>query len=670
MLPRRQCSIALVTLTTLTLVTPEGARADAIPLEIAPRGANRISMDGVLGDFRRFTEMVAVDESAQVLSGRDRWQGADDASFGVALARDEQSLYLAAEIRDDVIVRTREHGGDDDALILTLAAPAGPNRSAVYDVAIFPGEPGNFAGVVRFRGARSGNVPGAQVIEAPLRGGGGYTLEVAIPWRALPEVNVGLGSARGRVAYQDCDSPTRRRVETVLATGPGDAQHPAEIPALAGSAANATSDLIALFARQHNFASSDSLLDRSVNIAGDAGIERIVVFQGYAVAAGPGISGGARFAYVQFPQRQREDLIEPAVRDVTGDGRQDLILRWRSTEPGGLVRELLTVYGAPNGSEQLGQLFAAETARTLGARRVASRATYEGSNAIRFTLDGGTGFTPQNYPHLVENGVIPVLTPWGDNRVVLYRWSETLQRFEVARTEPNQGATSASTAAFAGGTTPGTSPSGAMTQAPDADAVLRSFRASHGIAEGTRPAFSVRADFAGDPATEQLQIYGRLLVLTGSRFMNGRSYYSIELPANADSDVLALETCDVSDDGHPDAVVRVRRTQRVQVRGQTLDLVKEFLLVYSLDDAHRGRIFAAEISRRVGNDAITNAVRLPRGPRNHELTIEAGRSVGAWTQQSYPFQDVPVPGFAPLLLPWETPRRTYHFDGTSLIPTS
>ncbi len=665
MTPRRHRPTALAPLALLALVVPAAARADAIPIEIAPRGSNRVTIDGVIGDFRRFTELVGVDEAAQVLSGRDHWNGADDASFGVSLARDDQSLYLAAEVRDDTIVRTREHRADDDALVLTLVAPAGPNRSAVYEIAIYPGDPGNFAGVVRFRGARSGVVPGAQIVEAPLRGGGGYTLEVAIPWRALPEVNAGIATARGRVAYQDCDINLHPRVETVMATGPGDPAHPETIPALAGSAANATNDLVALFARQHNFQLTDSFLDRSANIAGDAGVERVVVFQGYAVAAGPGISGGSRFAYVQFPQRQRDDLIEPGLRDVTGDGRQDLILRVRSTEPSGLVREVLTVYGAPNGADQLSQLFAAETARSMGANRVASRATYEGSNGIRITADGGTGFTAQNYPRVAENGVIPALTPWGENRVVVYRWSDAGQRFDVARTEPNQGAAPATPA---GATTPGTALSGAMTEAPDAAGVMRNFRNAHGIAESTRPNYSATANFAGDAANELLQIFGRQLVLTGAHFMNGRSFFSIELPASADGDVLGLETVDLSDDAHPEAVVRIRRTQQVQVRGQTLDLVKEYLLVYSLDEAHRGRIFAAEISRRVGGDAIVNAVRLPRGARNRELVIDAGRAVGAWNPQTYPFRDTPMQGFAPLLLPWETPRRVYRFDGTALVP--
>jgi hypothetical protein len=664
----RPRALALVAATLSLTASPRAVRADAIPLDIASRGTNRIAPDGVLGDWRRFTQLVAVDEGAQVQSGRDAWSGADDASFGIALARDDQALYVAAEIHDDTLVRTREHRADDDALILTFSAPNGPNRSATYEIAIYPGDPGNYSGVVRFRGGRSGNVPGAQVVEAPIRSGGGITLEAIIPWRAIPELNAGIGGARGRAAYQDCDTNARAHVDTVLATGPGDAQHIDALPPLAGSNANSTNELIAQFAQQHNLSMRDSFLDRTANIAGDAAVERIAVFQGYAVAAGPGISGGTRYAYVQFPQRQRDDLLEPALRDVTGDGRQDLILRVRQSEQQGLVREVLYVYGAPNSADQLTQLFAAEVARQVGSNRVASRATYDGNSGIRITFDGATGFTQQNYPRLVDPHVIAAMTPWSEHRIEVYRWNDAGQRFDLFRSEPNPNAASTVAATPSGPATSNTSAtSPGMTQAPDADAVLRNFRQSHGIAEGTRPTFFSSANFAGDSAPELLQVYGRHLVLTGSHFMNGRSFYSIELPVSADADVLGLESVDVSDDGHPEAVIRVRRTQPVQVRGRNLDLVKEFLLIYSLDDAHRGRIFAAEIARHVGSDGIVNAVRLPRGPRNRELVIEAGRPQGTWSQQTYPFRDLPAQGFAPILLPWETPRRTYRFDGSALV---
>jgi hypothetical protein len=651
---------AFVTLLALVAL-PHVARGDTIPIDIQDRGANRIVPDGVLGDWRRFTELTALDDAAQIVSGRNHWTGPDDASVGFALARDDQLLYFAAEVHDDVVVRSREHRTDDDALLLSFAAPNGPNRTIGWDIAVYPGDPGNYRGAVRWRGSRSGEVPGAQVVEAPLRGGSGFTIEVTIPWRAMPELQSGIGSARARLAYHDSDTATHPTIDTVLASGPGDGEHVAQMPPLAGSNANGTADQIALFQRQHE-GIGDPFLDRSVNIAGDAALERVLIYPGYVVAAGPGIAGGARYAYIEIPSRSRDDLLDPAIRDVTGDGRQDILVRVRLPPNNGLVREVLYVYGAPNGSDQLSQIFAIELARTMGANRVANRATYE-NGGIRVTYDGNVGFTQQNYPHVTENGVVPPLTPWSDNRMVAYHWNDSTQRFDVARTEPNQSAANANTTAAAE-----TPASPTMVQAPDANAVLVSFRHQNGIADDARANFTVSGNFAGDRVPETVQIFGRHLVVTGAHYMNGRSFYSIELPVSADADVLALTAGDVTADGRLDAIVRVRRDRQAQVRGRTLEAQAEYVMIYSLDDAHRGRVFAAEVGRRVGTDGIRNVVHDPPSTTNGDLTIDAGQVIGGWNAHTYPFHDLPMQGFAPLLLPWDNPHRAvYHWDGSGLV---
>jgi hypothetical protein len=129
-----------------------------------------------------------------------------------------------------------------------------------------------------------------------------------------------------------------------------------------------------------------------------------------------------------------------------------------------------------------------------------------------------------------------------------------------------------------------------------------------------------------------------------------------------------LDLADVTDDGQMEALVRARRPLTIQVRGQQLEVMKEFLLVYSFDASHRGRVFAAEVARRMGDAAIVNEVRgLARG-RGNGLTIAPGRATG-WTEQNYPFRDTPPQGFAPLLLPWATRTAVhYRWNGQTLAP--
>lgn len=649
-----------------TQLCPGSAMADTIPIEVIDRGSNRINLDGRFGDWRRFCELIGLDSSAQITSGRDRWNGEGDASVGFALARDADNLYLAAEVRDDQIIRTREHRATDDAVVFSLAVQVGQRRVG-YDIAVMPGQPGSYPGGVEFRGARGGNVRGARVVEDNLPNGGGFVLEVQIPWSSLPDLRENLNSLRGRVSYNDNDSPGRPNIETVLATGGGDGAHYEQLPPARGATqASTNGDLIAQFRQAQNLVTAEPFLDRAANIAGDAPLERVVLFSRFLVAAGPGIAGGGRYAYLEHPVRTAEDLVDVSMRDVTGDGRMEVLLRAR-VGGNNMTREILYVFGAPGGADQLEQLFAHEITRSAGGNRVVNRATYEQGPRIRVSFGSNEGFTQQNFPRLQENGVnLPLLT-WSENRSVAYQWSDSLHRFDIIATDPNPqrvgGPQTSSTENVAGGT-PGAT---VVAVAPaDVAGVLTLFRQRAGIAATARPDFTIDGNVAEDRTSETVQIYGQKLVVAGARFMGGRSYYQVDLPEGFT--VLGLDLADVTDDGQLEGVVRARRTTNIQVRGQTLEVQKEFIFVYSFDNSHRGRVFAAEVARRVGNDSIVNEVRGLSRNRSGSLSIAAGRATG-WTETSYLFRDTPPQGFAPILLPWQarTPV-TYRWNGTTLAP--
>ena len=120
--------------------------------------------------------------------------------------------------------------------------------------------------------------------------------------------------------------------------------------------------------------------------------------------------------------------------------------------------------------------------------------------------------------------------------MVVYRWNGTNQRFDPVSAEPNPHATHASA-----NVAPAVAPAAPNTAAaPTADAVIEQFRRSNGLAPNAAPRFSVSADVAGDSTPESVQIFGRIMVVSGPRFMGGRSYSSVELPADDDADVLGL----------------------------------------------------------------------------------------------------------------------------------
>ncbi len=631
------------------------ASADGMPVVIAPRGDHRITLDGAVGDWHGISPLVSVDDTAQVIRGATAWTGPGDASFGFAIARDEQLLYFAAQVHDDHVVRTRAHGLGEDALLVTIAAPAGA-RTTTYELLIQPGVTGQFPGRVRLGGARGANVVGALVSDSALADGTGYTIEATIPLRALPAIGANTVGLRARVAYQDADGDARPTIDTVLSSGPGDATHPGELPLVAPAGLHGSDAMIRNFAEAYQLDLGVALLDRPENVAGDAALERVLVLPRYILAAGSGLAGGERYTFIEHPGREAGDVLESTLRDVSGDGRKDVILRMLVTE-GTHARELLYVYGAPEGASHLRRIFAQELAFTEGANGITNRATFEpNGGGIRVTLNNANGYTATHLPPATEPGTLPPLAPWGPNRMVVYRWSDTSHSFETSRAEPN-GANSIA----------GTSPS--MAEAPTSlDAVLRNFRRQRHIPDDARAQFTAEGNLAGDRVPETAQIFARHLVVVGASFMNGRSSYSVELPVDNDADVLGLQIGDVTDDGREEALVRVRRTSQSMVRGRQLDVQREYLLIYSLDEAHRGRIFAAETLRRVGGDSVTNVVRPAPHTRNDSITIEAGTSVGGWNAQTYPFHDAPMPGFEPLLLPWGTARRVvYRWNGTALV---
>lgn len=652
---RRRCRPwALLPLLAATSV----AHADT-SVELLDRAGATLTLDGLLRDWQGFGALRAVDEGSAVLSGATAWRGADDAAFAFALARDDSHLWVAVEVRDDRVQRSAAHRPTEDALVLSLAAGPAGGRLTAFELALHPGDPGRFAGAVRFRGGRSGDVPGASLVESAT--GSGYLLEARIPWASLPGLAGGLNTLRARLAYHDSDeSPAR--VDTVIATGRGDAQHPEQL-AFTVNATNAGAggpDLLQRFQGDRSLVGVAPRLDRRVDFAGDGQPERVVVFPTQFVVYGPGVAGGSTYAFAELPGAADVTLVDAQVRDVTGDGRAEVLVRQR-VPTGDYFREVLSVFTAgDNGTPR--RVFAAELGREAGANRVTNLLSDEAGGGLRVTLGSAVGWSASNYPAAVEAGVEPPLVPWGPDRARVYVFNPASRAFERARSEPNPLAAAAPSA----GATPNAAVPTALAP-PDVPALLRLFRQQAGLAADAPPNFAEVGDVADDATPEQVHVYGRTLVVVGPAFMGGRNYYQLGLPLQEGDLVLSLRLVDLTGDGKREAVVRVRRAVTSTIRGETVPSQREMVLAYRLG-AQRGRIFAAEVGRRVGANSVTNNVRLPgEGAPPNSLVHDAGSAAG-WTAETYPFHDLPPSGHFPLLLPWQPTRSiTYRWDGNAFV---
>jgi len=643
----------------LALLAASSTASAQTAVEVFERGAARLSLDGLLREWSGFGQLRAVDDRGGVTAGLPAWRGSDDASFGYALARDADGLWIAAEVRDDVLVRSAAHPDGDDHLSVALAVTVG-GRTVAYELALYPGEPGAFAGLVRLRGGARGAVAGAQLVDAALPDRMGVTLEARVPWSAVPELRAHPESLRARVAWHDVDAPRRASAETVIATGPGDGAHPDAMPLAVGAASPpAPSALLDRF-RAERGVTGPARLDRAADLAGDARPERVVVFPGYVVALGPGMAQGVGYVFIQLPARNGDDLLDVTVRDLTGDGKSEVALRQRAGTEGGFTRELLTVYRLDEaGSFQ--QVFVHEVGRAMGANRLSDRVTWEPAG-LRIEAGAPVGFTAATWPAATEAGVEAPLTPWSADRARVFAWSPSTRGFTVARSERNPTATTAAVATAAVNT-PAGNPTAPAALAADLDGVLRLFRQREGVPEGAAPTHRASGDVAEDAFAEEVLVFGRTLVVLGQRFYGGRSYYSVALPLSEGDAVLDLRLADLTGDGKREVVLRVRRAVTTQLQGAAVPSQREMLLAYAVTGPRRGRVFGAEVARRVGDDAVVNEVAAV-GPGG--VTLRSGAARG-WSAATYPFHDAPPQGFFPLLLPWDAaPRQvTYRWTGAA-----
>jgi LmbE family N-acetylglucosaminyl deacetylase len=191
---RHAAKVPLSVKTTVEGLTSED-RADlyALPFLAIPRVAAAPVIDGDLGDMEGFARgEISPDD----LWWRVRPNGADDASALFYLAYDASNLYAGVRVRDDAVVCNI--APDDvraqlrsDAVSITVD-PSGKSHdtSTVIQAAAFPCTTEGF----RARGFRDADAnqglmeetaPGMQV--ASKRTEDGYTLELAIPWSAMPQ---------------------------------------------------------------------------------------------------------------------------------------------------------------------------------------------------------------------------------------------------------------------------------------------------------------------------------------------------------------------------------------------------------------------------------------------------------------------------------------------------
>jgi hypothetical protein len=269
---------------------------------------------------------------------------------------------------------------------------------------------------------------------------GGNTLSALLPWESVASRSykwqgngfVKVGEEKQTPKSKDPSSKSAARAKR----GPSSDETAQPPPPRPPSADELLDRVYALYKKDRGISGGRARFDFVTDVAGDSSPERVVVHDKDIVVFGKGFRSGTSYTFITVGVSDPKDILDATARDLTGDGKAEIILRAvmrakASKELGGdtIDRHALLIYGV-NG-DKLTRVFAAETGRSLGKNQVLGAVAFEPSGkGVRIELRPGRalGWTESNYPFpqdtTTAGGLEPLLLPWtGGKRT--YRYNGT-----------------------------------------------------------------------------------------------------------------------------------------------------------------------------------------------------------------------------------------------------
>jgi len=606
-----------------------------------------VKLDGVLKEWPARTP------ANENLSGKT-----DGLSLGVSVQYDDGKLYVAGEVGDPRLTRTSKHGDGDDHVTLTLGFPGARGVIKAYEVGFFAGKPGESVGAVKWKeGPSKGEVvPGAKIVESDVKGG--YVFEAAIPWATFPEARTMRVGLRAAFRYEDGDGT---KTVASIGNGRGDTGHASELPPLPTAPEQAvTSGLLA----QKNLATTAPRIDVFADVAGDERKERISVFGKFFTICGPGYRGGHQF----FWRETAGELASVETRDVTGRGKDDMIVRRRVTAPSGAVHEVLEVWSVAKGDEPQA-VFSHEISVTEpGGKRKVANAVRVAAKEIEVTVEPGGGWDAASFKE-PSAGEEAVLVPWGTvkSRTFKVEGGKFTRVSEVAQAGTAAPAAAAGATGGSGSTSTRDLPTPPVGKGADlGKQVMEAYLRDQGVPAGTRPRFDLEVHVDGDARPERVALVGRDVVVLGAGFKGGNGYARMSLTQFADDkDVGEVTARDVTGDGAAEIIVRGKR-RVTSAAGDAVEI--DAMFVYQVRAGVIARVFAVETGREQGGKRVQGLVQFvpAKGGKGFDVDVKPGVARG-WTESTYPWPQEKTGGaIEPLLLPWGgTPGVRYAWNGSA-----
>jgi hypothetical protein len=616
-------------------VTADGLRFEALDKD------RPVKLDGLLLEWPAPAKATAVT------------RGTTKAALKISLQYDASKLYVGADVSDASFALGKDH------VQLLFAVPTPGGTYAIYDLDFYAGKPGETEGSVRY--GHRGSVGGAKIVEAPVSGG--YTFEAVVPWSSLPEMRTTLVGIHGIAAYVDGDG--------VVATGPGDAQHPRDMPWVPSEP---ELSLVEQVLQPRGLTKRAPDVELVADLTGDGVRERVAVWESTLTICGTSYLGGTGY----FQRNLGGQLVKLEARDVTGRHSADLIVRRKATV-GDAEREYIDVLSALSSTGEPVATFQHEIAVRQSDHHI-DNVVRLARGEIDVTVEPTTTWDPLTYREPIASDVEPILFPWGGVKSQTYKFDgskfakakETTQQSQVPASAVSSLAGGAGATADKPPPHPAEPPTPKVAQGGDlAGQVLDAYRREHGVDASVTPKVDLKVQVAGDPRPERVVLIGRDIVAFGPGFKGGTGYAFITLQQFADaSDVSDLSARDLTGDGAADLVVRGVRHQSTD-SGQ---VDQDVMFVYEVSKSDSiARIFGIETAREQGSKRVQGLVQFIPAPGNKTFDILAapGRATG-WTEKTYPWaQDQPGSGqVEPLLLPWGGIKSVrYTWNGSAFTPS-
>lgn len=355
-----------------------GNRCDMVP-------TSDLTIDGLLDDWRDKHVLTRVGAPA-------------DGAVEVRCVWDGSAIVFALDMKDDRVVRVK--GGKEDHVTLSIAAGGRPVNVDVY--------PGNALGKPRI-------IKPARVEVADSLQPKGFSVEIAIPAAAIPELSPATSSLALHVVFHDSDAATGGDLVPV------EIDQPIEL--------GDRKDLLDDFLSTVRLRKSDIKLDKLVELEPDhEGKERFV--------AGGTVIGvlTEQFAYVTLPAASPADVRSIELLPLGPRGQQVIAAIVRQSGNGG-SRDLLMLWTVWSG--QLQPLVNIEIRKQLGDSVLDTTWKIVKGKKPELVVEPkpAVGFTAETWNEVPAGDADSILVPWDAERsgVAYSLTGAEIQRRDLAK---------------------------------------------------------------------------------------------------------------------------------------------------------------------------------------------------------------------------------------------